>query len=149
MLGSFTEGLQLPAYTTSQWFEIPELSEQRPLITFSAAGEVAHTDMNGVFQYGQELKVEFGRKKDASAEAGTDGGNADSGSADADDKEAAGSGNADDYEWIGEYQPLDIGTAPEWRNMRIPREVVPADADVIRIRAVDTNLTPDLSLIHI
>ena len=27
--------------------------------------------------------------------------------------------------------------------MRIPREVVPADADVIRIRAVDTNLTPD------
>lgn len=143
VLGSFTEGLQLPAYTTSQWFEIPELSEQRPLITFSAAGEVAHTDMNGVFQYGQELKVEFGRKKDTSAEAGADGGNADSGSADADDKAAAGSGNADDYEWIGEYQPLDIGTAPEWRNMRIPREVVPADADVIRIRAVDTNLTPD------
>ncbi|AEI08854.1 arabinosyl transferase C [Corynebacterium resistens DSM 45100] len=114
VLGSFTEGLQLPAHTTTKWFKIPELSEKKPLIVFSAAGEVAHYDMNGVFQYGQELKVEFGR-----------------------------SNGKGEFELMGEYQPLDIGTAPEWRNMRIPKEAVPEGADVIRIRAVDMNVTPD------
>ena len=123
VLGSFTEGLQLPAHISSQWFELPELNESRPIITFSAAGEVAHNDMNGVFQYGQELKVEFGKKKSGK-------------SVDSED-------NSEAYEWIGDYQPLDIGTAPEWRNMRVPQEAIPEGAEVIRIRAVDTNLTPD------
>ncbi|WJY71839.1 arabinosyltransferase domain-containing protein [Corynebacterium auriscanis] len=114
VLGSFTEGLQLPAHTTTKWFKVPELTDTKPLIVFSAAGEVAHYDMNGVFQYGQELKVEFGK-----------------------------SNGQGDFELMGQYQPLDIGTAPEWRNMRIPKEAVPEGAEVIRIRAVDMNVTPD------
>lgn len=114
VLGSFSEGIQEPARTTTKWYNIPELSEDRPLITFSAAGEVAHDDMNGVFHYGQDLTVEFGRK------TGTDS-----------------------YESMGTYIPLDIGSAPEWRNMRIPKEVIPAGANVIRIHALDLNLTPE------
>ncbi|WP_438825433.1 arabinosyltransferase domain-containing protein [Corynebacterium heidelbergense] len=114
VVGSFTEGLQRPAQTTTKWFTLPERSADRPLIVFSAAGEVAHFDMNGVFQYGQELRVEFGRK----------GGNG-------------------KFEKIGEFLPLDIGTAPEWRNMRIPMDKVPPEATAIRIAAVDMNLTPD------
>ncbi|QFQ01557.1 putative arabinosyltransferase C [Corynebacterium urogenitale] len=113
VVGSFREGLQVPARTITDWYEIPEMGEDQPLIVFSAAGKVAHDDMNGVFQYGQELKVEFGR------------------------------GEGDNYEMIGEYQPLDIGTGPEWRNMRVPKDAIPEGANVIRIRAIDTNLTPD------
>lgn len=114
VVGSFTEGAQVPARTTSKWFEIPELNEDRPLITFSAAGEMAYHDMNGVYQYGQDLKVEFGR-----------------------------STGGDEMEPMGEFVPLDIGTAPEWRNMRIPKEVIPEGANVIRIVARDLNLTPE------
>lgn len=113
VVGSFREGLQIPARTITDWYEIPEMGDDQPLIVFSAAGKVAHNDMNGVFQYGQELKVEFGR------------------------------GEGDNYEMLGEYQPLDIGTGPEWRNMRIPKDAIPEGANVIRIRAIDTNLTPD------
>ncbi len=114
--GSYTDGLQLPAETTTSWYDLPDRSEDNPLLIVSAAGEVSHLDMNGVRQYGQELKLEYGRS-DESAEGGV--------------------------EWMGDMEPLDIGTAPQWRNLRFPMDDIPEDADSVRIHAADLNVTPD------
>lgn len=149
VVGSFREGLQEPAFATTKWFELPERSEDTPLIVFTAAGKMAHLDMNGVFQYGQEMKVEFGRPASASsATSSTSTGSSATSEADpttgsSTTPDRAENDNQDDFEVLGEVVPLDIGTAPEWRNMRVPMDQVPEDATVMRIRAVDTNLTPD------
>ncbi|MGO1948344.1 MAG: arabinosyltransferase domain-containing protein [Mycobacteriaceae bacterium] len=116
VVGSYTDGLQLPAETTTSWYSMPERSDDTPLLVVSAAGEVSHLDMNGVRQYGQDLVLEYGRS-DESAQDGV--------------------------EFMGEMEPLDIGTAPQWRNLRFPMDDIPEDADVVRIRAADFNVTPD------
>ncbi|MGP5659969.1 arabinosyltransferase domain-containing protein [Corynebacterium falsenii] len=114
VVGSYRDGLQEPAQTTTKWYTLPPRNADTPLIVFTAAGRMAHNDMNGVFQYGQEMKVQFGKKEPNGK-----------------------------FKVISDYVPLDIGTGPEWRNMRIPMSVVPQDATDMRIVAVDTNLTPD------
>lgn len=118
VVGSYTDGLQLQAETTTSWYTLPERSDDSPLLIISAAGEVSHLDMNGVRQYGQELKLQYGR----STGDGT---------------------SSDDFEVMGELEPLDIGTAPQWRNLRFPMDQIPEDADVVRIHAADLNVTPD------
>ncbi len=155
VIGSFTEGLQEPAYATTKWYNLPQRNENTPLIVFSAAGPVNHYDMNGVEQYGQELIIEYGRLKtpeeltDTTGSAATEQQNRDAATTTSDqettpESETAGRSESQDrFLYLGELQPLDIGTQPEWRNMRIPLEQIPAEAEVIRIRAVDTNLTPD------
>ena len=115
VVGSFQEGPQFSASTTTKWYSLPENREDHPLITLSAAGTIGHYDSDNVFQYGQLVKVEYGK--------------------------STGKGQ-DDFEPLGEDLPLDIGTAPQWRNLRIPMEWIPEEADQIRIVAVDTNLTP-------
>ncbi|MDF0531461.1 arabinosyltransferase domain-containing protein [Tsukamurella sp. 8F] len=40
---------------------------------------------------------------------------------------------------IGSATPLDIGPAPAWRNLRVPRSMVPAKATAVRIRATVTD----------
>lgn len=120
VVGSYTDGLQEVANTTSSWFSLPERREDAPLLVVSAAGEVAHDDLNGVFQYGQELTIEYG-------------------------KSTGGSGDSEDgaFEPMGSIVPLDIETAPQWRNLRVPMEWLPEDADVVRIVAKDKNVTAD------
>ncbi len=115
VVGSFQEGPQFAAETTTKWYKLPENREANPLIVFSAAGAIAHYDSDNVFQYGQDIKVEFGK--------------------------STGRGQ-DDFEPLGETIPLDVGTGQQWRNLRVPMKEVPQDADQIRITAVDTNLTP-------
>lgn len=114
VVGSYTDGLQESANTTTSWYSLPERRADAPLLIVSVAGEVAHNDLNGVFQYGQELTVEYGR-----------------------------STGGDDFELMGSVIPLDIETAPQWRNLRVPMDSLPEDADVVRIVARDKNVTPD------
>lgn len=117
VVGSYTVGLQEVANTTSSWYSLPERREDAPLLVVSAAGEIAHNDLNGVFQYGQELTVEYGK--------------------------STGRSGDDAFELMGSIVPLDIETAPQWRNLRVPMAWLPEDADVVRIVAKDKNVTPD------
>ncbi|KAB3519273.1 arabinosyltransferase [Corynebacterium sp. zg254] len=140
VIGSFTDGIQEPSYATTKWFTLPARDEQHPLVVFSAAGAIYHHDMNGVEQYGQEVVVEYGREKTDAELAETKA--RDEKSKDQRD-EPGRSESQDRFLSMGELEPLDIGTEPEWRNMRVPMDQIPEDATVIRIRAVDTNLTED------
>lgn len=120
VVGSFSPGLQQPAQTTTKWFTLPQRDPQHPLVVFSLAGPMAHFDLNGVFQYGQDVKVQFGKLAPGK-----------------DPK------SPDAFEVLGDFVPLDVGTGPEWRNVRVPMSVIPTDATAIRIQATDLNLTPD------
>ncbi|MGF0225850.1 arabinosyltransferase domain-containing protein [Dietzia natronolimnaea] len=54
-----------------------------------------------------------------------------------------GAAGPTDFEVMGSTTPVDIGPAPAWRNLRIPLESIPADAEVVRVVATDGNLDPD------
>ncbi|WP_411741204.1 arabinosyltransferase domain-containing protein [Rhodococcus sp. IEGM 1408] len=54
-----------------------------------------------------------------------------------------GASGPTDFEVMGSMSPVDIGPAPAWRNLRIPLESIPADAEVVRVVAADGNLDPD------
>lgn len=113
VLGSHTFGTQFPAELTSQWYELPARDEQHPLIVITAAGRIYHHDINGVEQKGQDVVLEYGRR------------------------------NGDQVEVLGEYEPMDIGPSPSWRNLRIPVADLPAEANVVRIHAEDSSLDPE------
>ena len=54
-----------------------------------------------------------------------------------------GAAGPTDFEVMGSMTPIDIGPSPAWRNLRIPLESIPEDAEVVRIVAQDNNLDPD------
>ena len=114
VLGSYTDGDQYPAEVTTTWYSLPKQKENAPLLVISAAGRIDHHDLNGVHQYGQKLKVQYGTR-------GADG----------------------KVTNQGEIEPIDIGPDPSWRNLRVPMEKIPGDANVVRIRAVDNDLYKD------
>ncbi|MGD7002269.1 arabinosyltransferase domain-containing protein [Corynebacterium halotolerans] len=112
--GSWHQGPQHPAELTSSWYELPEYSEDAPLIVVSAAGRIEHHDINGVLQDGQELVLEYGTM-DENGEVTNE----------------------------GEAELLDIGPTPSWRNLRLPLEDLPEEANVVRISAADPSLDPE------
>ncbi|WP_408642162.1 arabinosyltransferase domain-containing protein [Speluncibacter jeojiensis] len=114
VLGSYQTGAQEPASSTSSWYQLPAATESTPLIVITAAGRILSHDHDGVMTYGQSLLLEYGHR------------------------EADGTVSP-----RGRIEPMDIGPAPSWRNLRVPRELLPADADAVRVVANDPNLTPD------
>lgn len=109
VVGSHRYGAQFGSRVQTQWYELPET--ENPLLVISAAGKIAHHDINGVKQPGQKLLVEYGKRNGGSVEK------------------------------LGSVEPMDIGPAPQWRNLRVPLDSLPAEADAVRITAVDTNLS--------
>lgn len=120
VVGSYTVGAQFPAQDISSWYELPQRSEQTPLLVISAAGTIEHHDINGVYQRGQKLVVEYGTFTGQ--------------------KDAEGNPVVRD---TGTIEPMVVGPAPAWRNLRIPMEQIPPEATVVRIVAEDNNLDPD------
>ena len=116
VLGSWSAGPQVPADITTAWYELPEATDDAPLLVVSAAGRIEHHDINGVLHEGQELILEYGT-------LGTDG--------------------EVDEDTVGELEMLDIGPQPSWRNLRLPLADIPEEADVVRIVAEDYNLDPE------
>ncbi|MDI6629040.1 MAG: arabinosyltransferase domain-containing protein [Rhodococcus sp. (in: high G+C Gram-positive bacteria)] len=89
------------------------LPEEGDLIAIAAAGRIRSVDEDGIVTEGQRVELEYGRR---------DGG---------------------DVIALGRITPLDIGPSPSWRNLRVPMNDLPADADVVRIVAEDNDLAGD------
>ena len=47
------------------------------------------------------------------------------------------------FEVEGSLPLIDVGPAPTWRNLRVPLDSIPDDAEAVRIVARDNNLAPD------
>ncbi|QMT03674.1 arabinosyltransferase [Gordonia jinghuaiqii] len=94
---------------TSDWYQLPERrNADQPLVTMSVAGHVEYIDDLAVTRQGQRVRLQFGRV----APDGT-------------------------VAPAGQMVPLDIGGAPEWRNLRFPLDRAPEGATVVRVLAQD------------
>ncbi|RVW00094.1 arabinosyltransferase [Rhodococcus spongiicola] len=114
ILGSYQEGAQETADLVTGWYGLPERSDDAPILSIAAAGRIYSVDADGIVTDGQSLEVEYGtRTADGSVDA------------------------------LGRITPIDIGPAPSWRNLRVPLDQLPADANAVRLVASDTGLAPD------
>jgi arabinosyltransferase C len=113
VLGSYSDGAQHPASLTTQWYGLDRsgLGPDDKILAITAAGRIASVDEDGLAKYGQEVRVEYGTRTTAGVDL------------------------------QGSLQPLDIGPSPSWRNLRVPLSDIPADADAVRIVAVDNDIT--------
>ncbi|WP_373863701.1 arabinosyltransferase domain-containing protein, partial [Rhodococcus zopfii] len=114
VLGSY--GSTVGAVTTA-WFRLPEPDangSRGDLVTIAAAGRIFSVDADGTETYGQRLELEYGTTT------------------------ADGTVTAS-----GTVLPIDIGPAPSWRNLRVPLETLPTEADAVRIVATDTDLASE------
>lgn len=98
---------------TSDWYRLPERSDDTPLLTMAVAGSVEAVDGIGVVHAGQKVTMQFGRV------------------------EADGRVSA-----LGRMFPIDIGETPTWRNLRFPLADAPLRADVVRVEVADTAAAP-------
>ena len=113
VMGSYGENT-VAAKATSAWYQLPPRTPDRPLVTVAAAGAIWYYREDGVFEYGQSLKLEWGvHRPDGS------------------------------YQALGQVQPIDIFAQKAWRNLRFPLAWAPPEANVARIVADDPNLSTD------
>ncbi|GAB2650876.1 arabinosyltransferase domain-containing protein [Nocardia goodfellowii] len=118
VLGSYSAAAQEQAKLTSQWYrlDLTDSMRQDPayrVLTVTAAGRIRSVDQDGVVTYGQELHLEYGTRQ-------------------ADGR----------FETLGSIDPIDIGPAPSWRNLRVPLDRLPAGVNAVRLVAVDNDITP-------
>ncbi|UGT71101.1 arabinosyltransferase domain-containing protein [Nocardia gipuzkoensis] len=118
VLGSYQEGEQQQAKLTTQWYRLDLTDSMRhdpayQVLAITAAGRIRSIDADGVLTYGQELHLEYGVR-------GADG----------------------EVSTLGSIDPLDIGPAPSWRNLRVPLARLPAEVNAVRLVAIDNDITP-------
>jgi len=111
VMGSYGEN-GMAATATSAWYQLPPRTPDRPLVVISAAGAIWSYKENGDFDYGQQLKLEWGVTR-------PDGSTAP----------------------LGQVYPIDLGPQPAWRNLRFPLSWAPPEANAARIVAYDPNLS--------
>ncbi|QNG21618.1 arabinosyltransferase [Rhodococcus triatomae] len=114
VLGSYQPGEQGPAALTTGWYALPERTDDAPLLTIAAAGRIRSVDRDGIVTPGGSLQVEYGR---TAADGST--------------------------EILGTVDPIDIGPAPSWRNLRVPLDAIAAEADSVRLVVTDEDASPD------
>ena len=113
VMGSYDENT-VAAEVTSAWYQLPPRTQDRPLVTVTAAGAIWYYEEDGSFNYGQSLKLQWGvHRPDGS------------------------------YHALGDVQPIDIFPQKAWRNLRFPLASAPPEANVARIVADDPNLSTD------
>ncbi|MGW6335176.1 arabinosyltransferase domain-containing protein [Nocardia rhamnosiphila] len=105
-----------PAQLTSGWYRLPPVADRADILALSAAGRIWSQDTDGVVTHGQSLELEFGST-------------------------TAPGGSAADPVPLRRVNPIDIGPAPSWRNLRVPLAPY-ADADTVRIVAADRDRDP-------
>ncbi|MGQ4597052.1 arabinosyltransferase domain-containing protein [Nocardia sp. R6R-6] len=116
VLGSFREGQQVPGSLTTDWYQLPDLvsGSRGDIIAIAVAGRIRSIDSDGVIHPGQNLELEYGTTQPDNNISRT-----------------------------GRILPIDIGPSPMWRNLRVPLDQLPADADVVRLVAHDKDLDKD------
>lgn len=114
VMGSWEDEPTTSASLTSSWYELPERSDKAPLLVVSAAGRIAHFDQDGIEEPGEDLIVEYGVR-----------------------------GDSGEVKKLGDVVMYDIGPTPTWRNLRVPLDELPAEADTVRLVATDTSLDPE------
>ena len=113
VMGSYGENT-LAATATSAWYQLPPRTPDRPLLVIAAAGAIWSYKENGDFDYGQQLKLEWGVTRPDGTTAP-----------------------------LGQVYPIDLGPQPAWRNLRFPLAWAPPQANVARIVAYDPNLSSE------
>ncbi|UYP19191.1 arabinosyltransferase domain-containing protein [Rhodococcus sp. Z13] len=113
VLGSYRSGVQQAAELESGWYALPERTEETPLLVVTAAGRVHYVDPDGVITPGQDVLLEFGAT------------------------------SGDEVTPLATIAPIDIGPSPSWRNLRVPSDAIPAEADAVRLVVTDGDLAPD------
>ncbi|MFI9413565.1 arabinosyltransferase domain-containing protein [Nocardia gamkensis] len=118
VLGSYQDGEQQQAKLTTQWYRLDLTDSMRhdpayQVLAITAAGRIRSVDADGVLTYGQELHLEYGVR-------GADG----------------------EVRTLGSIDPLDIGPAPSWRNLRVPLDRLPGEVNAVRLVAIDNDITP-------
>jgi arabinosyltransferase B len=109
--GTYSTGAQQESTLASAWYELPAADDAHPLVTITAAGTISGVNVAKGEVSGQAVELEY-------AVAGPDGAPVPA----------------------GRVSPYDIGPTPSWRNLRYPREQIPADAIAIRVIAEDLSL---------
>lgn len=102
------------ASITTDWYRLPAPNSagyRGDLVAITVAGRIRSVDRDGIATYGQDLQLELGSTTSA--------------------------GNVITR---GRVNPIDIGPAPSWRNLRIAMSGIPSDVDLVRIVATDTDL---------
>ncbi|WP_305095170.1 arabinosyltransferase domain-containing protein [Prescottella sp. R16] len=117
ILGSYRKNEQAPATLTTDWYRLPEIGAdgtRGDIVSVAAAGRVRSVDRDGLVTPGPALEVEYGtRQSDGSVTV------------------------------LGRATPFDIGPAPSWRNLRVPLDQLPSDADAVRLVVADESRDPD------
>ena len=108
VLGSYNEDQDSTSEVTTKWYNLPEAKDNTPVLAVSAAGNIYHHDVNGVEQEGMELSLEYGTIDDSGKVTNT-----------------------------GEEELSAVGATPKWRNLRLPLDKLPQDANVVRLVATD------------
>ncbi|MFC9893102.1 arabinosyltransferase domain-containing protein [Nocardia sp. NPDC127579] len=117
VLGSYSADAQTQAKLTSQWYRLDLTDAVRDdpayqVLALTVAGRIRSVDADGVVTYGQELRLEYGTRR-------ADG----------------------EFETLGAVDPLDVGPAPSWRNLRVPLDRLPTGVNAVRLVAVDNDIT--------
>ncbi len=108
-----TSGQQEAADLTTGWYRLPDPADRSGIVAITAAGRFRAITQEGSVMPGQPIDIEYGTS---------------------DSPTTARS--------LGTVMPLDIGPTPSWRNLRVPLDQIPPQADVIRIVAKDKTLDP-------
>ncbi|WP_163752592.1 arabinosyltransferase domain-containing protein [Mycolicibacterium helvum] len=109
--GSFTAGPQQIGTLTSAWYRLPAADAAHPLVVITAAGTITGNSVLSGHTTAQTVALEYATP-------------------DSDGTPIPG----------GRLTPYDIGPQPAWRNLRFPRNQIPADARYVRIVAEDGSL---------
>lgn len=115
VMGSY--GQAGPASLTSNWYRLPELDangSRGDIISIATAGRIRSVDTDGITTYGQSVEVEYGTVQ-----------------------------TGEDAEAAGRIAPIDIGPSPSWRNLRVPLDQLPIEANAVRLVVSDFDNNSD------
>lgn len=106
-----TAGQHEAAELTTGWYRLPAPEDRGGIMAITAAGRFRSITQDGSVMPGQPIDIEYGTAESATS-----------------------------ARTLGQVIPIDIGPTPSWRNLRVPLDQIPEQADVVRIKAEDLSV---------